>query len=247
MTAEEEVIKFAASIARRLPETDVRSLSAATAAGPDALITFRAASSSATLRAYCDQVGVFMERVDPQFIAGAISAASHVHHATTGTVDVVWTGPQVDGTEGRLTLATVVDLIAQARHDILLVSYAAHSDPNLTAALHAAADRGVSITLLLERPEDNPSYKAYGTPFPGLRATRLAWPAGNREPGSSMHAKVLVIDDDVALVGSANLTSKAMETNLEFGLLVRGDPPSQIRRYFAALQSTGTLVALSPP
>lgn len=134
-----------------------------------------------------------------------------------------------------------MDLLAQAQREILLVSYAAHDDPNLTAALHAAAARGVTITLLLERAEDNPTFKAYGTPFAGLDATRLAWPAANRETGSAMHGKVLVIDDAMALVGSANLTSRAMERNLEIGVLLRGAVPSQLRRYFADLRSLGIL------
>jgi phosphatidylserine/phosphatidylglycerophosphate/cardiolipin synthase-like enzyme len=33
----------------------------------------------------------------------------------------------------------------------------------------------------------------------------IAWP-GARPPGSSLRAKVIVVDDQVALVGSANLT-----------------------------------------
>lgn len=37
-----------------------------------------------------------------------------------------------------------------------------------------------------------------------------------------MHAKVLVVDRRVALVGSANLTGYGLERNLECGLLVRG-------------------------
>ncbi len=39
-----------------------------------------------------------------------------------------------------------------------------------------------------------------------------------------MHAKILVVDRRVALVGSANLTGYGLERNLECGLLVRGGP-----------------------
>ncbi len=56
-----------------------------------------------------------------------------------------------------------------------------------------------------------------------------------------MHAKVLVVDGSVALVGSANLTSRAMEQNLEIGVLVRGLVPGQLVRYVADLRAAGML------
>jgi cardiolipin synthase len=37
-----------------------------------------------------------------------------------------------------------------------------------------------------------------------------------------MHAKVLVVDRQTALVGSANLTGYGLERNLEAGILIRG-------------------------
>jgi cardiolipin synthase len=39
-----------------------------------------------------------------------------------------------------------------------------------------------------------------------------------------MHAKVLVVDRQTALVGSANLTGYGLERNLEAGVLIRGGP-----------------------
>lgn len=78
--------------------------------------------------------------------------------------------------------------------------------------------------MLTERNADNPGYAPAGTPFPGLDAVRLHWPAPQRPPGAALHAKIVVVDDRVALVGSANLTSRAMEANLECGILIRGGP-----------------------
>jgi cardiolipin synthase len=78
----------------------------------------------------------------------------------------------------------------------------------MSTALSAAVARGVAVTLLAERHEDNPSYTALGTPFPGLNALRLHWPAQSRPPGAALHAEVIVVDDQVALVGRANLTSR---------------------------------------
>jgi cardiolipin synthase A/B len=122
----------------------------------------------------------------------------------------------------QLTLAVPSDLIAEAQREVLLVRYAMFPGEDVRAALTAAAGRGISITLLLERAADNPHFAGYRDPFPDLVARRLCWPAANRPAGASMHAKLLVIDRGTALVGSANLTGYGLERNLECGLLIRG-------------------------
>jgi cardiolipin synthase A/B len=122
------------------------------------------------------------------------------------------------------------------------VSYATYTEPSIAAALSAAVARGVTVTLLAERHADNPSYTALGTPFPGLPALRLHWPADSRPPGASLHAKIIVVDDQVALIGSANLTSRAMESNLECGILIRGGPqPRAVRDHITRLYTAGLL------
>lgn len=134
----------------------------------------------------------------------------------------VWTGPESERDHGRLTLAVIADLIAEAQREILLASYAAVPSDAIRQALHTAVERHVAITLLLERAIDNPQFNSPGDPFPGLAARRLTWPANVRPPGAAMHAKLLIIDRQTALVGSANLTGHALERNLECGLLIRG-------------------------
>jgi phosphatidylserine/phosphatidylglycerophosphate/cardiolipin synthase-like enzyme len=52
------------------------------------------------------------------------------------------------------------------------------------------------------------SVRFCGTPVRGLDAIRFRRPHGQRLPGTSLHGKVIVVDDHVALVSSANLTSR---------------------------------------
>ena len=160
-------------------------------------------------------------------------------------MSVVWTGPESGVSSSRLTAAAVIDLINAARSEILLVSYATQTEPSIRAALSAATARSVAVTLLAERHADNPSYTAAGTPFPGLNALRLHWPASSRPSGAALHAKIIVVDDQVALVGSANLTGRAMESNLECGILIRGGPqPRAIRDHISGLYAAGLLLRL---
>jgi phosphatidylserine/phosphatidylglycerophosphate/cardiolipin synthase-like enzyme len=57
-----------------------------------------------------------------------------------------------------------------------------------------------------------------------------------------MHAKVLVVDRSVALVGSANLTGYGLERNLECGLLIRGGPvPAALAEHLLHVDDLQTL------
>ena len=184
---------------------------------------------------------------EPAYLAGLLTGTARaVERARRHqSVSVVWTGPESGVSSSRLTAAAVIELINAARSEILLVSYATHTEPSISTALSAAVARGVAVTLLAERHEDNPSYTALGTPFPGLDALRLHWPAQSRPPGAALHAKIIVVDDQVALVGSANLTSRAMESNLECGILIRGGPqPRAIRDHITGLYAAGLLLRL---
>ena len=239
-----DVADWACRIGERLPVADVCRLAEAAAAGQPGVRQLRAAAGSVILRDACDQLSKRLADAEPLYVAGLLaSAARAVERARQHqTVSVVWTGPESGVASSRLTAAAVIDLINAARSEILLVSYATQTEPSIKAALSTAIARDVAVTLLAERREDNPSYTAAGTPFPGLNALRLHWPTSSRPSGAALHAKIIVVDDQVALVGSANLTSRAMESNLECGILIRGGPqPRAIRDHITGLYAAGLL------
>lgn len=243
-TGHPDAADWASRIAEQLPPADVRQLARAAADGIPAVRGLRATAGASVLRNACDQLQGKLNTADPAYIAGLLDGAAraveraHQHQS----IHVVWTGPEAGATSSRLTAAAVIGLIAEARDEILLVSFATQAEPLVSAALEAASVRGVMITLLAESHADNPAYTSAGTPFPGLDAIRLHWPAAHRPPGAALHAKVIVIDDRIALVGSANLTGRAMEANLECGILLRGGPqPRAIRDYIAGLRTAGIL------
>lgn len=235
----------AAALAARLPTSDVRALVQATRGGRDALTALRAESASAVLRRACDRLLDALASCSPEYLsgalAGALRAAEYLREA--GLVEVVWTGPTSNVMTGRLTSAVIVDIIEEATEEVVLVSYAAHTEPTIADALSAAIERAVAVTVLVERREDNSEYRGSGKPFPGLPLRRLIWPGDARPTqGAALHAKVLVVDGRVALVGSANLTGRALGFNLECGVLLRGgDAPAQIRKHLLALVEEGTL------
>ncbi len=173
----------------------------------------------------------YEQRASPLIVAGALRGAAAADRRHRGSsVDVVWTGPNSEITTSRVTAAVISEMLDAAISEVLVIGYAVHDDPLVSDASARAAQRNVGITLLLEREIDNPSYHQHGESFPGLRARRLAWPATHRPAsGAALHAKVLDIDRHTALVMSANITRRALDRNLECGILIRvGDHPRQI-------------------
>lgn len=229
----------AAEVTRVLAAADVEHLATAVESGRAALADLRASAGSARLRWACDLVAD--GGVSP-LVAGALRGAAAVRGEHAPSVDVVWGGPDSAAQGGRLTSAVITEALGAAGDHILIVGYAVHDEPSVVAALHAAVARGVEVTLLCERPFDNAGFRGAERPFAGLPARRLAWPAAARPAGTSLHAKVLVVDHHVALVGSANLTGAALGRNLECGLLVRGGPvPRQIVDHVEDLAQRGVL------
>ncbi|MGI8410888.1 MAG: DISARM system phospholipase D-like protein DrmC, partial [Solirubrobacteraceae bacterium] len=136
----------------------------------------------------------------------------------------VWTGPSSVG-ERRLTAAVLHELIATASKRILLVSYAAYTLPELAADLEAAVGRDCEVDVVFETATDSAGqYSGPHRPFGQIAGiNRWRWPPEHRPTGAVLHAKLLVIDGHSALIGSANLTDRALHANLEAGLLVH-DP-----------------------
>lgn len=180
--------------------------------------------------------------------AAAARGAADASHR----VEVVVTGPSTTEVPTRLTEVVVGHLVARARHDLLLVTYAAWPYPPILAALAEAVGRGVVVRVVVETLAgaqgslDADPAQAFAS-VPGIHL--LQWPLAQRpgpHPGR-LHAKVAVADRKVAFVTSANLTGAAQTTNLECGLLVHGGTaPARIRDHFAALQHSGVVVPLAP-
>ncbi len=216
---------------RELPREFARTLAHALVEGPDRLRALRTIAALPSSRKAVEDALAYAKQDHGAFVGGLLLGRLDAA-AEQPMVTPVWTGPESSAASTRLTVAVVADLINTATTGLILVSYATHPSADVRVSLERAVERGVNVTLLLERPEDNPHYNGVSDPFPGLQARKLCWPGTLRPSGASMHAKVLVVDRCVALIGSANLTGKAMLHNLECGLLVRGGLlPAQIAEH----------------
>ncbi len=188
---------------------------------------------------------VFAVGDDPPAM-GAITVADtkSIHIATPGeaTAQIIASGPdQEDDT----VHALLVSAGYHARTRMAFVSPYVLPDSALLKALCLAARRGVEVNLLL--PQRSNHRLADIARHRSLRALAAAgahvWLAPHM-----LHAKAAIIDDALALVGSANLDSRSLFLNYE--LMVAFHGASDITRFsawFELERRTAHLYDAQPP
>jgi len=112
-----------------------------------------------------------------------------------------------------------VEAIRQARHSIDIVSAYFYPDRPIRRALREAVRRGVRVRLLLQGRWD---YRMAELAAYALCDELLAHGVQIHEyTAAYLHAKVAVVDDDWATVGSSNIDPLSLLLNLEANVVVR--------------------------
>lgn len=187
-------------------------------------------------------------------IATAMTAVDVLAGDGSPSTEIIWTGPPNDRFPVRRIDQVLYDLICRAKSRIVLVTFAAHRVPHLCMHLREAVERGVELTLIVESEEESEGQltrdaAAAFQDVPRARTRIYYWPVAKRERNQSgrpgkLHTKCAIIDD-VALIGSANLTDDAFNRNMELGMLVRESTTVwAITEHFAELINIGVLVEL---
>ncbi|MFC0865813.1 DISARM system phospholipase D-like protein DrmC [Sphaerimonospora cavernae] len=177
-------------------------------------------------------------------------ADGHAQHAREVRVESVWSGPSTHAVPVRTTGQVLVDLVSEAAHELVLMTYSARPYGPLLEALGAAVERGVAAMAVVETLQGAGSALAGAEPaaaFTSVSGLELwHWPIGRRtEQRAKMHAKLAVADRRVLLVSSANLTQSGVAGNIEAGLLIHGGTaPKRAAEHIAELRAKGLLERL---
>ena len=181
-----------------------------------------------------------------------------------GAIDLVWTGPEVEGMHNRETGAVVRELFGSAKQSVLVVGYAIHQGKEVFEGLAASLDRDPNLEVRMvvdiqrawrDTTVDHDLVARFSHEFrreqwPGVTLPTVFYDprslAVDLEQRSSMHAKCVVVDRSVALVTSANFTAAAQQRNFELGLLVRdSELACTVWDHFDALVRAGVLRQLT--
>lgn len=167
--------------------------------------------------------------ISPDELASLLLAAGHVltQAMSRQSTELVWTGPTTPIVSARRTERALLQVINVAEHTLIMTSFVAYDVSIIVRALNAAADRGVTVSMLLELSQEHGGSLVFDvigkmhTLVP--KAQLYAW-RDKTEPFSEgrVHAKVAVADGKTCFITSANLTGYAMDRNMEAGVLITG-------------------------
>jgi phosphatidylserine/phosphatidylglycerophosphate/cardiolipin synthase-like enzyme len=165
-----------------------------------------------------------------------------VDEATSRTPrpDLVWSGPEVPGVHARDTRRVFEELLGSAERSVWACTYAFFDGPRafevLAQRMDARTDVRVTLLLNIQRKRGDTSAADQVVRRFADRFWTVDWPGSSRPrvyydpralelqgPAGVLHAKAVVVDDEVVFVTSANLTEAALDRNIELGLLVRDD------------------------
>jgi cardiolipin synthase len=207
---------------RRLPPTEATEL----------VIRSMPATNNAGLSLHIREVvRMASQQMSWEALSWTIDTAARVYSRWQSEqhVELLWSGPSpANQIPARRIDQSLYDLIAQAKYEIILVTFAAAKIDRLTNALLMAVQRGVRVRLILEFEQSSEGQLSYDAlkafPLSLISAVEVFhWPIEKRErnqagrPGK-LHAKI-AIADDVVIVSSANLTDDAFNRNLEVGIM----------------------------
>ncbi|MDA8126462.1 MAG: phospholipase D-like domain-containing protein [Deltaproteobacteria bacterium] len=121
--------------------------------------------------------------------------------------------------------------IAAASEEILIATPYFVPGPRILRALLRAARRGVQVSLLLPARSDVPVVRLLGRSFYGALLRQGI--AICELDGEILHAKVMLIDRERTILGSANLDQRSFHRNFEINCIIDdGAFGGQIRRLF---------------
>lgn len=169
--------------------------------------------------------------------------------ATSDTVQVAvtgvgWIGGGIPSVERML-----LELISGAAREIQLTAYSITSGSGrVLAALEDALATGIRCVLLVNDFDQQPASVRMTVgklvaQFPTLAEVH-DWPGGSESEG--LHAKVVVADRAVALVGSANLTARGLITAHELAVVVRGPSAELIGGAIDRVVASGAVRRVQP-
>lgn len=189
----------------------------------DTAIVIRGAAVSDLQSAFLDDWAFATDEAVP---AGRLFPSLHLRHGegASGTVQVVLSGPD---REMRPIYRGTFAAFTAARRRIWVSTPYFVPDDAIRMALENAALRGVDVRLLVPERSDTRMVTLAGRSyFEDLMAAGVR--VHTYRPGR-LHAKTLVIDDAVGVVGSPNVDLRSFFLNFELGVFLYG------RREIAAL------------
>ncbi|MEZ4294222.1 MAG: cardiolipin synthase [Polyangiaceae bacterium] len=151
-----------------------------------------------------------------------IERAGHAPTKGSATVAIVRSGPDIPGPERETIHRVLFSAITSAERSVYITTPYFIPDRSIVVALQTAAYRGVDVRILFPSKSNHPFVFQAGRSF---YEELLSAGVKIFEYGPGMiHAKTMVVDGSVSLVGSANMDLRSFRLNFEVHAVI--DAPS---------------------
>jgi phosphatidylserine/phosphatidylglycerophosphate/cardiolipin synthase-like enzyme len=163
-------------------------------------------------------------------------------------IELSWNGPfSINSSVTKSIYPTMIEMISSAKREIMLVGYllipSSTQVIELVDRIKDKANQGCQVWIALNNaPNNRDNVKTLkdlwgdGPPF-----ELYCWNV--TEEKVSLHAKMLLVDEDDFLITSANLTGHGMSKNIEIGLRYsNGSVPLKMKHQFKSLVDGDILV-----
>ena len=135
-------------------------------------------------------------------------------------VEIYWTGPS-ENSSVRMTWSALSELVLSAERSITLVGYnISRGMGKILDYLEMKQNEGVRLCFLIDRYEKKESFKEWLSSL-SIKPEVYDRPEDEESPFTSLHVKCVVVDERVAMFGSANLTKYGTLKNIELGITIR--------------------------
>ena len=167
--------------------------------------------------------------------------------AQTDSVEIACTAPTRLGVPLRTTYATALEMVEEAKNEILVVGYVFTEGARslLERVARASRDRRVRVTVIGNRMEEHLSAlrSAWSSDFLGPRV--FSYQGNPRDEMSALHAKLLVCDGATVLITSANFSHHGLHENIEIGVNVNSSSLARLVEFFNSLIVAGHVTPLT--
>jgi cardiolipin synthase len=133
--------------------------------------------------------------------------------------------------QGIRSIETVLEeLLQSAQDEIMITAYAiGNVSDSFFKGLEHTLSRGVRIHLIINHPDKQPDEVLESLRSLSVRYRHFhLYSFEHAGENADLHAKIIVVDRQKALVGSANLSYRGWTTNHELAVLVNGPAAGEI-------------------
>jgi phosphatidylserine/phosphatidylglycerophosphate/cardiolipin synthase-like enzyme len=187
-----------------------------------------------------------MTHRDIRIALASLAQARMIRTRNDNVVEVVCTAPSRLGVPVRTTFATAGEMIRDARHEVILIGYLFTEGARvlLKELVRAQIDRGVRVMLIGNRMDECLPFLDAIWPSDSTRPKIFTREIDREDPMAALHAKLLICDNGVALVTSANFSYHGLHENIEIGVKVRSAAIARLVELFQAMIASGELKPL---